>query len=446
MKKNLILLSILTALLTFTYWFEEIGGTKRLTKEKQEKALFQNKNLGSLTEINFPKFGLILKNGKYFTKGQNYPGDKRKIDKIISVFSAMEVVSVIEKEKIRTPRKHFFPQEDLMFSFKFERGELIYRLGAKLEYSQDFYIEVIYGDQKNLLVVRDGSPQYGVYQEKSLERSSQKYDRLKFILALREKDLFDTHPFKNFQLKLDKVLVENFRNKKFLINFSKRETEPHTFSGLSYKTGLFEEMATKLNGLYAINIHFGVKDSDLSLLQSTIYLPQKVQLFKKLKDREGYFLKVESDNDIYELSQKDSTLFFSNVQDFWNKEILKEKDYHVATTFIFRGRPNIPVKIKESRPFEVQSYDAPFNLNQDAFKKIFSLLLNSAERVSEVDPDLKGKKSIFDIKVNDLLFKILKVGNELLFVNEKENLVYIYDVGPGKPIDFAFEDYFYQKK
>ena len=144
MKKNLVLLVILSGLLALTYWYEEIGGEKRLSKTKQAKALFQNKNLGNLQGIKFPKFDLILKEGKYFTKQSNYPVDKRKIEKIIEVLSSMEVISIIDKENIKTSRDNFFTQEDLKFAFQFERGEISYKLGAKLEVSSDFYVEVGY--------------------------------------------------------------------------------------------------------------------------------------------------------------------------------------------------------------------------------------------------------------------------------------------------------------
>jgi hypothetical protein len=169
-------------------------------------------------------------------------------------------------------------------------------------------------------------------------------------------------------------------------------------------------------------------------------------LFKNYKGRLGYFLLVDGDKDLYELAEKDANFFFTNVQDFWNKEILKEKDYHIPATFIFKGKPKVSVRIKDSKPFEVQSFDAPFKVNQDSFRKIYSLLLNSAERVSELDFSLKEQKILFEIQVNDLLFKIFKTKNELLFVSEKDKLVYIYDVGVENPINVKFEDYFYQKK
>lgn len=448
MKKNLILLIILAGSLVFTYWYEELGGEKKRLSQKQAKALFQNKNLGELKAIKFPKFNLILKDGKYFTKENNYPADKKKTEKIIEVLSALEVVSIIDKEKIKSPRKYFFPQEDLYFSFEFERGELSYRLGAKLDYSQEFYVEVGLGNEKNLVVAKDSTPQYGVYQEKSLERSSQKYDRFKYILSLREKDLFDTNPFKNQPLVLGKVMVENSRNKKFEIDFVKKTTNPLTFKNLSYKVDLFDEYAEKLANLKGINIHFDPASKDLSDLESTLLFPQKASLYKTFKGREGYFLKVDGDKDLYELSQKDSALFFSNIQDFWNKEIINPEFYHTPATFIFEGKPKVSVRIKDSKPFEVQSFDAPFKINQDSFKKIYSLLLNPAERVAEFDDYLKEglNKSLFNIQVNDLMFKIFKTKNELLFVNEKDKLVYIYDVGIENPIEVKFENYFYRKK
>lgn len=448
MKKNSILLIILSALLVFTYWYEEIGSEKRRFKQKEAKALFQNKNLGQLKSITFPNFTLVLKDGKYYTQGKNYPADKRKTEKLIEVLSAIEVVTIIDKEKMRTPRKHFFPQENLLFSFQFERGELIYRLGAKLEFSQDFYIEVGLGDERNIVVAKDSTPQYGIYQEKALERSSQKYDRIKYILSLKERDLFDTNPFKNLSLKLEKITIDNFRNKKFEVDFIKKVTNPPAFKTLSYKSELFHEFGNNLFNLNAINIHFDPMEKDLSRPQSIIEFPAKATLYKTYKGREGDFLKVEGDKDLYELGPKDSALFFTNVQDFWNREIINPEFYHTPATFIFSGRPKVSVKIKDSKPFEVQSFDAPFNINQVSFKKIYSLLLNPAERVLELDSYLKEdlKKSLFEIKVKDLLLKIFKLKNELLFVNEKDKLVYIYDVGLENPIEVKFEDYFYQKK
>ena len=72
MKKNFILLFILSGLLLFTYWHEELGSEKRRVKQKEAAALFQNKNLGELRGIKFPKFELISKDGRFFTKTDNY--------------------------------------------------------------------------------------------------------------------------------------------------------------------------------------------------------------------------------------------------------------------------------------------------------------------------------------------------------------------------------------
>ena len=51
--------------------------------------------------------------------------------------------SIPETDVAKVGRNFYIPDDSMKMSFQFEKGELEVTLGKKLEYDQDFYLEII---------------------------------------------------------------------------------------------------------------------------------------------------------------------------------------------------------------------------------------------------------------------------------------------------------------
>jgi hypothetical protein len=430
--------------LTFTYYFEELGSRRARERKKKETALFKNLDLGPLKGLRLPHSHILIRDGNYYLEEKNYPADAVKIRKILDILGNMEVVSVLEKERIPKNRSYFFPEGDLSFVFEFLKGDIAYQLGGKLAYSRDFYVEVRHKEQRELLVVRDATPQYGIYNQPNLSNDPQKYNRFKAILGLKGPDLYDLRPFKKGPQKLGNIQLESFRNKKFQVSFVKHQTLPMALKGISYNPDSFEDFENKLKKLTATGIHFDFQVKDLLRPLSTISGDLEGTLYNRYGKKNGHFLAVKGDKDLYELEAKDTGVFFMNAQDFWDKGLLRADGLKTPAIFSFKGKPSIKVRVKEGKSFEVEAFDGLFKLDQEAFKKIYSLMFKSAERVSDFDQELRSqlKTCLFDIVLNKVLFQVYQSEDELLFVNPRDKLVFVYQVGRESPIGLKFENYF----
>ena len=70
----------------------------------------------------------------------------------------------------------YIPDPSMKMTFNFERGDVTFVLGKKLEYDQTFYMQVMSGDKSNIVLVKDDSPDPNIYEnDEQYKKSDAKF-------------------------------------------------------------------------------------------------------------------------------------------------------------------------------------------------------------------------------------------------------------------------------
>ncbi|TDJ04408.1 MAG: hypothetical protein E2O68_08270 [Deltaproteobacteria bacterium] len=448
MKRNIFLFLSLAGLLTFTYFFEEVGGIKEREAIRVSKALFQDGDLGEINSITFPSAKLIRKGKIFYTSEKNLPVDPEKLQKVLDVLANIQSLSILKVDPAKVKRSHFFPSETYKFSFDLGNTKISYLLGKKLDYSQDFYMEVISGGEKRIIVARDTSVTMGIYDPKKIKWDAGKFERLKNIILLSEDAYYNLRPLKNFKGPAVSIKVENKRNRSFSLDLKKMNSTPMVLGRLKYDELAITNYLNWLKSFESETIHLKWKAADLKQQVARIELTSKsgdstvLLLFSQWKKKKGYFLSVSGDKNLFQLSPRKIKKFYANVQDFWFKRplpIKKGKEIEL----LFKDGKKISFKIVGGNRFKVVPTRGSKNLSQKSFHKLVTFLIGQAERVSKKgDGPYTFLNNLLSISLDDLTFTVYQEKDELLLVSEKDQTVFHYKVGRNFPIGVKTSDYF----
>ena len=447
MKKNVFLFLALVGILTFTYYYEELGGIKKREAERISKALFQDQDLGEITAINFPFARLTRRGDDFFTGEKNLPVDPEKLQQVLDIIAGVQSLSVLKADPEKIKRSHFFPNDTYKFSFEFRGGKLSYILGKKLDYSQDFYMEVISGGEKNIVVARDTTAAMGIYDPKKMKRDPAKFERLKRIILFHEDAYYNLKPLKNFTGKAFKIAVENKRNKAFAIDPINFSSTPPVIGRLKYDEQAITTYLNWLKSFEGKRIHLKWDKADLKDPVSKITLSRKegesiiLSLYNQWGNKKGYYLSVSGEKGLYQLAPSSIKKFYANVQDFWFKRALPAKKGE-EIKLSFKDGKKISFKILNGRPFRVESISGKEKLSQKSFHKLISLLIGQAKRVSKKeDGPYTWDNNLLKITLGNLALSIYQENDELLLLSEKDQTVFHYKVGRNFPIGVKTSDY-----
>ncbi|RLA63459.1 MAG: hypothetical protein DRQ88_08920 [Epsilonproteobacteria bacterium] len=448
MRKNIFLFLLLAGLLTFTYYYEEVGGINRREATRLSKTLFQDQNLGEIEIISFP-FAKIIKRGDgYFTQAKNLPVDPDKLEQVLDIFAGIESISILNFDLAKIKRSHFFPNESYKFSFEFKAGKLTYLLGKKLDYSQDFYMEISSGREKRVVVARDTSAAIGIYDPKKIKRDAGKFERLKRVILLSEDAYYNLKPLRNFKGPAIKVTVENVRNKKFSLDLRKMNSSPPVLGRLKYDENAINSYLLWLQTFESERIHLNWKQSDLKdQLSSVEITPEKgkptyLTLYSRWGKKKGYFLTITGEKGLYHLGANKIKQFYSNVQNFWLKQALPVKKGE-EIVLSFKNGKKLTFKVTQGKPFKVEVKDIGQELSQKSFHQLVNFLMGQAKRVSTKDDvSYKWDNKLLRISLDDLALKVYQEKDELLLLSEKDQTVFHYKIGRDLPIGVKTSDYF----
>jgi len=449
-KKNIFLFLLLTGLLTFTYYYEEIGSAKKRESQRVSKTLFQDQNLGELTQINFPFTKIVKKDDGFYTIGKNLPVDPEKLESVLDIFAGVQSVTILDLDQTKVKRSHFFPNESYKFSFEFKNGKISYRLGKKLDYSQDFYMEVSSNGQNKIVVARDTGPNMGIYDPKKMKRDAGKFERLKNVILLSEDAYYNLKPLKRFKGKVKEILVENKRNKRFSLNLKNMNSNPPVIGRLKYNEKAFTTYLNRLKSFECERIYLKWQQSELKDQLSMIWIgpetgePLYLKLYSKWGDKKGYFLTVTGEKGLFRLKPGKVKDFYANVQDFWLKKALPIKKGE-ELSLLFNDGNKISFKITQGNPFAVKALKGEKKLGQKSFFKLISLLVGQAKRVSKKeDTPYTFEKDLLRISLDDYNLKVFQEKDELLILSEKDQTVFHYKMGQDLPIGVKTSDYLHK--
>ena len=455
--RNLILFLILVVFVALTYWFEEKGTADKNQFEQKKYSILDAKDLGEMKgftgiKLNFKKVG-----DHFVAAENNLELSPKKVEEFFTILAGLKTKSLIPNEDVaKIGRQFYIPDETMKMTFQFEKGEMQFILGKKLDYDQAFYMDVIKGGIHQMFVVNDESPDPGVYtNEKDYNRSDAKYKRLTMMFLLTNVFFYETKVFnhQNYdvqKINFKKIDISTFRNKKFQVDFEKTMTNPPVPKGLAYDEDNWIAFHKTLTTLEGKTIFYPLKESNLDEVLSRFEVTDRagksyfLDVYKKYGSLTGYFLKSSLDKDkLFELRNEDAMYFFINVQDFWKKQIIPlAKEYDLKLSFrLDKGRSET-IQVSDKEIFNATSSNKTLRILE--VKKLVDFMKLFGDHVSEVTrPYEKSLKNIvLDIYFENRHLGVMLEENDVVLVDFDNNIKLHHYVGKTIPFSYRVHDYF----
>ena len=452
--KNKILFFVLIIFCGAIYLFDELAQTRRDELSDKKSRLFDPEKLGEIRSIKTPGIKLTKKNGFFYTQNETLV-DADKLDYFFDRLSQIRIKRILKKSELKEVNtKVLFPNLREMVTFTFQQEKLSFLLGKKLDVDQSFYMEVQRKTGNTQLIAYDPSFMDGPYLKKDEATSPRKYFRLKTLLSLDDKYFKDNHIFKKKYFKdivFSKASVSNIRNRPFSLNFSTKTSTPETYPELPYLQNAFLNFQNSIKSLMANESYYSFTKKKLKEKLSTMILEasgksHQLQLFRRYGKLSGYFVMTSFDKVLYEIDGKSASLFFLNVQDFWDRRPLPfqfgMKDELFEMSFDEGNR--LKLKLPYRKGFHVLMDDKNEKIRpvKKNFISLFSLLIRQADHVSQSDIlDLKKVKSKIQLYFDGFVIHAMLKNNELLLFNQVKKIIYHYRTDDS--VKLNMEDYFY---
>ena len=454
--KNLLLFFVLVLSILITYWFEERGTAIALKEEAQRTEVLNSEKLGELKGLRGIKIDIEKKGENYFARNNKIQLSNERLDEFFKILAGLKVKTFLSDDDVaKVGRIHYIPDDSMKLNFQFEKGEIEFTLGKKLDFDQRFYMEISQNNKKKIVIVNDESPDPGTYQsDKEYQLSDMKFKRLTMVFLLTNVYFYDTRVFKDLypeekKINFESIAISTFRNKKFILNFKDTTTLPLAPKGIANfeENWLsFHKSLSHLMGRTVISPYDPLVLSEI-LSQFEIIdrhgLNINLTVYKKFGDQTGYFLTSNLDKLLYVLKPEDARLFFVNVQDFWKKNLYSSgAEFQLAMTF-FDNKTEV-VKIVDRELFKVVPLGPGVKVRPMEFKKLIDFLKIEGDHVSELTekPSEILKKNILQLRFDNKVMSVILEDNDVILVNYEFKIKIHHYVGATIPFSIKHSDYF----
>jgi len=449
-KINLLLTFLLAGLISVAYLYEEKGENPIGYLTEHERAVeFKNDQILSISLKNTK----VFKDKYQWVIGElNYPADSNKMKTFIKSLSGIKKLKVIESKD--NVGENFFQHQDHPFIVQTFDKEIFYRLGDISPVTGHFYLERSANGKKELFLCEDTNVYDGIYKSK-LEAEYQKYLRLKDLVSMLPMALIEENLFIKFNwIGVQSVKIDNKRNRWFEVNFEKQETIPNVTASIEYKNveNVFKSL---LKSIRVFSIYTN-KSSGLDEKLATVEIKKPksittIELYGTLDGQNGYFVKLDGNDLIYQIEEKASVFFYSNVQDFWNKKIHYNQKLSEIKTLDFsvgdRPKNKVDFFVNDLTEFKFETKDKRVNgINTSNFNFLFNLVLGLTEfrEAKFITSSAKHNAARFKLYV-DILDKKLCINffKSQIIVSDIVNKVdYFYPFNNSLLKASAIEDFF----
>lgn len=433
MKRNLTLIGILLGLLAFIYFFEELGQRQEIKEKQKREELFSSSAFGVLTKLTLPHTELIFneESSAILVGEHRLRGDSTKIKGVLDMLGALRVESVIapneiEKRGVAT----FMGENPLKIKFHFEKGEIEFALGERLEISDGFYVHVVTPKETKYAIVSLQKKESEIYWRQG-ERAGRDYQRLRDLLNHEDGFFYNLSLIKS-KVELKEVAISNLRNRSFTLNFENRSTIPAPFTGLSISAAALESFEAMINSLKGLKLIAPIEPKKLTDLIASMALEARSgertiwEVYRRYDGELGPFLLMQGDHLIYKLGANELRAFFSNVQEFWDLRPLaglSSGEQAGVVTLTIKGQ-----SAQVHFPGQLKPY-----------------FFNQAERVSHrsVDDDIWARhfKELLALDFQGRRFLVKLYERELMVENVAQGLRYYYRVGEKLPFSLNLNSY-----
>lgn len=459
-NKNSILFVLLVLAIGVTYWFEERGNNNALKLENKRTEVLNTSALGELVAVKGLKIDFVKKGDAYYSRENNILLSKARLDEFFKILGGLKVKTFLQEiEVTKISRSFYIPDDALKMTFQFEKGDVSFTLGKKLDFDQTFYMEIAQDGKNRIVIVNDESPDPGVYKsDQEYQRSEAKYKRLMMVFMLTNVYFYDTRLFKDLYLdeksiNFNELTISTFRNKKYSINFKDTTTLPPAPKGIAYLEDNWLSFHSALTNLQGRTVIAPYEPSALSDILSQFEVKDRhgreytLTLYKKFGDQNGYFLTSSLDKLLYVLKPEDARFFFVNVQDFWKKSIMPaSKEYVLGITFY--NNITDQVKIIDKELFKAQAIKDTEKSRPMEFKKLIDFLKTEGDHVSVLSekPSEILKKNIMRLSFDNKVMSVMLEDNDAVLVDLDLKIKIHHYIGATLPFSVKRSDYFEENK
>ncbi len=407
MKNNLLLLGVLFALLTATYFLQE-----KSAQDDYKQSQIEGRVLTvPVTTLKLSDFEAQKKGNSWWAQdtlmSHNYMNQLEK------------KLHEVKKVKVLTGSKETFFKNALTFSVNGKP----WTIGEMALDKNGFYLSI--GDEIMLAVVEGESTQL---TEDGSEIPAIKRRELVGIVSKTFNELKENQLFRFYEkLPMEKVSVETEGRLPFELNLSANQSIPAPFAGIA----LHEDLQKKFTSLI-----------------TQMNIKEKVPYDEKLKGTKLGQIKFQADNDtvIWELWLKDKKsadsfvidsdkkmafsmiggtlkVFFIQVQDYWDKKIIPPANFRefneIKAQFV-QGSQSRIITVQNKEPLSFLGG----KLEADKLRSLFQILLNLGpyDQADRVSPLSKTDKQVY--LAEDHL-RVTIFDQELIVVKKPEEIIVV---------------------
>lgn len=434
MKSTIVLFISAIVLTTIVYFVEEKGSEIQKVANEKKYMLFDPAELGEMRGFSGPNFNVVLEGTNYFSVNPKKRVDVQNVDAFFNEISGLRVKRVLSEEEIKDlDLKLIFPfDEKLFLKFTFEKKNLDFYLGKKLDFDQTFYMKMKDESSEKFVIVEDSRPMDEVYLQTEAHRADGKYRKFKALVELDQSFFYDLRLFKreNYPLfeSIDKIVVESFRNRNFTILVQENSTDPAPPPGINIDLESMNDNFQKILGLRGQALLPRSKaaldkKSEISIESGNKIF--KMQLFFDPKSK-NYLARTEDEDLDFLMEQADVLPFFKPVQEYWNMSLPILGDQKIRmifpqteVTFV------LPEKVEE---YCIQDKNQNSRvIKQRACTKFNRWIRQKAMLVTFRSPLTKQITWSFEIEINSKIYAIGYLNQEGFVWDRASDLLYTFN-------------------
>lgn len=410
MKRNLLLLGLLSILLVITYFFQEKRDERHFHEALTKDRLIQAEQIVSLE---WKKLKAVKKDGQWWSG-----------DVLLShnIFRQIEKkLSEIKKIKeVQGEWKTFFSKP-----LEFEVNKEKWVIGDMTLDQQGFYLS----RGKNIMIaVIEGESHELTHQESEIEKT--KLEEIKRIFdmdlsSLKETQLFRFYP----KLPLGTVTIEAEGSLSFELDLLKNQTIPRPLKGIEVHESLSEKFVSLLTQMTI--------RKEVSYEEKLKFKKMGGLTFQNKENKVVWELWLKSDKSADAIIMDSSTkraflmvggtlkVFFVHLQDYWDKKVIPPSSFKHFTrlpVIFLEGNKSAEVEILNREPLAFEA--TKYQIRQEEMSALFQYVFNlgekdQADRVSQLSQS--ERKEI--LSQDNLRLEVM--GQELLFWRKKEELIVV---------------------
>lgn len=449
--KNFLLFLVLGGLITFTYFYEEVGKKEEESQNLKGKQLAQIKS-SDVTKVILPHTTLEKKGENWWVTNPLYLADNLKVEALLLKITKLHKLSSLEGIEQTTK----VMDNPLTINIITNQHKLELSIGQFIESTGNFYAKND-GDKNKVFITKDTSTFEGFYKNEK-ELLYQKYLSFKEVMNARPLAFFDRQIFRTLNYtKIQKVVFKGKKKDQFTVNFKSNLTEPLAPNGISYFP--FQKFSEKNISLFFNQVDKKKKQVLAKKIKEiTFYFKDKSQrtytLYNEMDGQLGFFITDDlNDQFIFKVKSKEVSLFFLDVQDFWVKRINYGVDFQSFSKLTFKMKvKNLweNFYVRDIEKFVVQTNSQSIKkIQTEPMNFVMNLVLNltifkEAKKVIKGDEkNIESKKGFkLPIKIFGKSLVAIFLNNEVLLVNKSDSYTLLYSFNKIPFKLNGFEDIF----